>query len=274
MAEPTIPAPSDDKKVVELRREAPEAAKASDDFEAKYRERRDADDEVKALREKAARADALEAERESLRQQAPPVQRYYEPPRPPIGPPQRGPDMNRWRELARIDPGAAYMEMEQYRQQQQIARDNALRAETAQAILQANQYSAQAQAGHEWLRSELPEVFDGRSSLQKRAVEIYNSDPWYQSRGDGHVRAAKEAAAELGIGVKSKRRPEPAVATERDSDDQNVERGTRKPPRAERDDDAPLTAAQKKTADSMGIDPKKYATMLRARKNKQDVVAR
>jgi hypothetical protein len=265
------PVPVDDNKVVSITRaESPPPPEAKpDDFEPRYKARLDEDPEIKRLRERADRADALERELQA----APPLA-----PRPPQYAPRPAPsqgqqfDLNRWRDLARIDPGAAYLEMEALRETRRMQELDGLKRQTADAILQSQQYQISATSAHDWLKSELPEVFDGRSALQKRAVEIYNSEPFYTSRGDGHKLAAMMAASELGIVAKSKRRAESDPGVERDSVDQNVERGTKRPIRHEEDaSDKPLSSQEKKIMREMGLDEKKFRAARKARREKKDV---
>jgi hypothetical protein len=171
-------------------------------IEAKVRERLKADygiDDPNEIRGWKQAADELPKARQAL-------EHVLRRPPPLAAPPsQRQPvDLEKIREWGRIDPVGAYFELKKYEDAQRAQEAQQSEQRTAQMIAHANQYQAETAASRAYLQDEFPEVFDGRTDFQKRAVEIYNSSPFYLSSGDGMRLAALQAAAEKGMPLSAK----------------------------------------------------------------------
>ena len=249
---------------------AAEPAKPTPDPDVTYRERLKADygvedpTEVNRWKERAQRADELER---LVSQPQPQFQPQFQQPYPP--PPQRPAfDLAQWQAYARVDPGGAYLQMQQIegqRRQQEQAQQVAFMESRIRA---AQEFTAAEAQAERYVRDEFPEAYNPASKLHKEGQRVYTAMPHFQQMGNGFELATKIAAANLGILPKSKRQ---SVATEDDTADQAPERGSKKPPAEDRDEVKPLTPRQKKMAKDMGVSEKDYRTFQKARQTGKNV---
>lgn len=270
--------PLDDDKTVHVEQPVPppKASQASPaaapaeptpDPDKVYRERLKADHgiedpgEIATLRERARRADELESQAYQYQQ---PRQPQYQPqPRQ-----QQGFDMAQWQAYARVDPGGAYLQMQQMEGQRRQHEQAQQIAYVESRIRQAQEFSAAEVQAERYVRDEFPEAYNTSSKLHKEGQRVYSSMPALQSMGNGFELATKIAAANLGMVPKSKRQ---STVTQSEVDDQAPERGTRRPPAESVDDSKPLTARQKKMAKDMGVSEKDYKTFQKARATGKNV---
>jgi hypothetical protein len=136
------------------------------------------------------------------------------------------------------------------------------KAELREEIQRANQLSSKQQTTIASLVKDFPELNDGESDLAKKAIEIFNAMPEDERNSPVAYKAAvKEAALDLDIKPKSKRKPV-------DSDDEafTLSSSSRR--------DNPRDGGQKKVdrrtalfAEALGVDVKKVESRINKRKS-------
>lgn len=110
-----------------------------------------------------------------------------------------------------------------------------------------------------------PEAFDEKSELFKMGHRIYNQEMSESEKRDprSFLIATERAAGRIGLAPKGRR----SGANRRaDAAAQSVSRSAARPP-SEDDNEAPLTARQKKIIEGLGVDEKTYRA---ARKNRKE----
>ena len=159
-------------------------------------------------------------------------------------------------------------QVEQAQRQQETAQQLAFMESRIRA---AQEFSATESEAERYTREEFPEAYNSASKLHKEGQKIYTAMPWLQQMGNGFEIATKIAASNLGLAPKSKRT---STVTSDEVESQAPERGTRKPPAEDRDDDKTLTPRQKKMARDMGVTEKDYRTFQKARASGKNVTVK